>query len=49
LSAFWQTQNATLARSKKRCFKWSNGTENSIADFWLSQNKSCTKSETWCF
>jgi hypothetical protein len=38
-----------LAKSRKRCVKWSNGTEDSISVFWLSQNTTCVKSKRRCF
>jgi hypothetical protein len=31
LSASWETQNAISAGSRKTCYKWSNGNENSIS------------------
>jgi hypothetical protein len=49
LSSSWQSQNAIWVRSRKRCIKWWNGTENSISDLWLSQNAIRVKSRKWCF
>jgi hypothetical protein len=47
LCAFWQTQNASLEKSRKQCFKRSNGSENSISALWLSQNKTRVKSKSF--
>jgi hypothetical protein len=42
-------QIATWPKSRKPCFKWSNGPKNSFSAFWMSQNATWVKSRKRCF